>query len=99
MTIVWTNTAEKNIEKISDYILEKFTKKEVDDFLDKVDKIIANVLEFPNIGHFYNDTIYRHILISKQTYLFYKIEDENIILITFFNNSQNPDKLLNILFS
>jgi plasmid stabilization system protein ParE len=99
MKIIWTQTAENNIEAITDYILSNFSKREVNKFLDEVEKTIANVVKYPHIGNIYKKTIFRHILISKHTYLFYRIENDHVLLITFFNNNQNPYKLNGILFS
>lgn len=99
MKVVWTDEAEINIQQIIDYIFNKFTKKEVDGFLEKVDKTVDNIINYPEIGLVYEKTIYRKILVSKQTYCFYRLENDKIILVAFFNNTQNPNKLLNILFS
>jgi len=99
MKLKWTLTAEENLVNITDYILGRFTKKEVNFFFLAVHRVIGIVFEYPEIGSFYNQTIYRHILISKQTYLFYKVENNTVYLVTFFNNSQDPQKLLSILYS
>ncbi len=48
MKIIWTETALESFEEIVDYISNKFTLKEANDFLDKTEAsliIISNNLE------------------------------------------------------
>lgn len=97
MKIIWTETALESFEEIVDYINNKFTLKEANDFLDKTEAsliIISNNLE---VGSQYKKTNYRQFLIAKQTYLFYKIENQTIYLSVFWNNAKNPIGLNTIL--
>lgn len=51
MKIIWTETALESFEEIVDYISNKFTLKEANDFLDKTEAsliIISNNLEVGN---------------------------------------------------
>jgi plasmid stabilization system protein ParE len=97
MKIIWTETALESFEEIVDYISNKFTLKEANDFLDKTEAsliIISNNLE---VGSQYKKTKYRQFLIAKQTYLFYKIENQTIYLSVFFFYVKNPIGLNTIL--
>lgn len=77
MIIFW-KIGEKNVAK-------SFSKK-VFEFLD----ILS---EFPEIGTIENETKgIRGFNIIKQVNLFYRISDNKIILLNFFDNRQNPKK-------
>ena len=99
MEIIWTNTALESYEEIVDYITAKFSLKETNDFINTTDSIINIIKLNSKIGRPYEKTIYRQFLISEQTYLFYKLEDNKIYLSIFWNNSKNPLELGSILRS
>jgi plasmid stabilization system protein ParE len=99
MEIIWTNTALESFEEIVDYITAKFTLKEANDFINSTDSIINMIKQNSRIGRPYKKTIYRQFLISEQTYLFYKLENNKIYLSIFWNNSKNPLDLDAILRS
>lgn len=97
MKIIWTETALESYEEIVNYISHKFTMKEAVDFLDKTEARLVNISNNFEIGSQYKKTEYRKFLISKQTYLFYKIENQTIYLSVFWNNAKNPLGLNTIL--
>lgn len=97
MIIIWTATALETYEEIVDYISNKFTMKEAVDFLDKTEATLVIISNNIDVGSQYKKTEYRKFLISKQTYLFYKIENQTIYLSVFWNNTKNPIGLNTIL--
>ena len=71
--------------------------KEAVDFLNKTEAsllIISNNIE---VGSQYEKTEYRKFLVAKQTYLFYKVENQTIYLSVFWNNAKNPIGLNTVL--
>ena len=97
MKIIWTETALESYEEIVNYIKYKFTMKEAVDFLNKTEAsllIISNNIE---VGSQYEKTEYRKFLVAKQTYLFYKVENQTIYLSVFWNNAKNPIGLNTVL--
>lgn len=99
MNVIITNRAKFDLSDIADYIQAKFSNKEVLKFFDLIDFTIEILKKNPEAGKQFQDSIFRQILVSRQTYLFYYLDNDNIVIVTFFNNSQNPDKLNRILFS
>lgn len=97
MKIIWTETALESYEEIVDYISFKFTSKEAVDFLDKTEASLLIISNNFEVGSQYKKTGYRKFLIAKQTYLFYKIENQTIYLSVFWNNAKNPISLNTIL--
>jgi plasmid stabilization system protein ParE len=97
MKIIWTETALESYEEIVNYISYKFTMKEAVDFLDKTEAILVVISNNFEAGSRYKKTEYRKFLIAKQTYLFYKIENQTIYLSVFWNNAKNPLQLNTIL--
>jgi hypothetical protein len=64
--------------------------KEAVDFIDKTEAILLIISNNFEVGSQHKETRYRKFLIAKQTYLFYKIENETIYLSVFWNNVKNP---------
>ncbi|WP_018674532.1 type II toxin-antitoxin system RelE/ParE family toxin [Riemerella columbina] len=93
--ILWTDTAKNSFNDNIAYLLEDWTQKEIENFIDKTDSAIENLRYHPYIGKpvsGYSD--YRNILIVPQISLIYRVVNTyEILLITFFNNYQNPYKL------
>ncbi|MFN3755773.1 MAG: type II toxin-antitoxin system RelE/ParE family toxin [Flavobacterium sp.] len=93
MTIIWTQAAIDDISENVAYLEKKWTKKEVASFLKKV----HNVLEKLSEGNIlFKPTEYKNIfqiVIVKQVTLFYEIEGEELYLLRFWNNYQDPEQL------
>lgn len=90
MKVIWALTALESFEEITDYIFERFTAKEVNDFIDKSEERIKLIVENNSIGLQYKKTAYRQFLIAEQTYLFYRVSSDIIYLSVFWNNAKNP---------
>ena len=97
MKIIWTETALESFEEITDYIIYKFTIKEALDFLDKTEAALKIISNNSEVGSQFKKTEYHKFLIAKQTYLFYKVENQTIYLSVFWNNVKNPIRLNTIL--
>ena len=92
--LFWSEEAIQNLENILDYLIEKWSQREVDNFKKKLSKqldlIVKNPRMFPVSE--YNSRL-RKAVLSKQTTIFYEIK-ENIIYIAYlFVNHQNISKL------
>ena len=87
-----TKTYLQNIE----YLEEFWSKKEVIRFIKKVDEVISIIKVVPETFKIYNSSIHQ-IEIVNQITLFYQIKNENVELLLFFNNYQNPQLLKKLL--
>ena len=91
--IIWQDVAQHHFESIQQYILlewgesvtKKFTKR-VFDFLEILEKypFIGNV-EYPEQG-------IRGFTISNQTRILYKVTEESIYLLAFYDLRQDSEK-------
>ena len=48
-SVLWTDTAEKNAQDIVYYLSRKWTQKEIDAFLNEVDKIVNAIQVYPKL--------------------------------------------------
>lgn len=95
--IIWTNLALSSHEEEIDYIFFKWNLKEVIKFENLVTIELNRLVQNPNIGKFKTDKF--SLTISKQTTLFYRINEKqkSIELLLFWNNQKNPEELNKLL--
>lgn len=95
--IIWSYNASVSFGNEVDFILMKWNIKEAEKFVDLVDSILLKLKETSFIGIKYNENTYSYT-ISKQTTLYYRILQNDIIeLLLFWNNQRNPKELLKYL--
>ena len=88
--IVWTDLAIDDFSENMYYLENEWTEKEVEKFIKKSHEILDK-LSKGNIK--FKPTAYKNvfqIVIVKQITLFYKIEDNAILLLRYWNNYKNP---------
>lgn len=93
MTIIWTQVAIDDISENIAYLEKKWTEKEDTSFLKKVHNVLEK-LSAVNIQ--FKLTDYKNvfqIVILKQVILFYEIDGEEVYLLRFWNNYQDPERL------
>ena len=92
--IFWTEEAIQNLEEIIDYLANKWTQKEVDNFKAKlskqIDLIKRNPRMFP-VSEF--QPRLRKAVLSKQTSIFYEVGDNVIYLVYIFVNYKDTERL------
>jgi len=92
--IIWTNEAINNLEEILNYLIERWSQKEVDNFKRKLSKQIELIGFFPKMfpQSKYNPRL-RKAVLSKQTNIFYQIKNNTIYLVYIFVNSKDIERL------
>lgn len=90
MQIKWTATAESETNNIILYITENWNDDILLKFFDAIDKAIELIKSNPSIGVHTGIENNRKILIVKQIYLVYDIEDGVLYIKSMWNNSRKP---------
>lgn len=93
MEIRWSRFALQDLEQIEDYIGNRFTYKEYQNFINilnhKLSLIIDKKVIFQKLEKFPD---YNKLLITEQTTLIYKLESEYLKILRLYNNYQDEDK-------
>ncbi|MCX6249745.1 MAG: type II toxin-antitoxin system RelE/ParE family toxin [Bacteroidetes bacterium] len=93
LEIVWSKRASLKFDKIITYLIEEWGEKSAKQFIGKVFNFLEILSEFPEIGSVENkEKNIRGFTVVKQVNLYYRIKNDKIILILFFDNRQNPKK-------
>jgi plasmid stabilization system protein ParE len=91
--IIWSKNAERDFEKIIIYLKKKWSLNSAIKFRDLVYFKLDILSKQPMIGIQSNKIqVIRKILITKHTYLYYALLNNQIVLLGFFNVRQNPSK-------
>lgn len=92
--IIWTDTAEQDYLQNIDYLLERWTVKETENFIQKVDEFLAIIESKPKTFQKANYRDTHFVVIVKQITLFYSIDGKNVNLLRFWNNTKDPNTRL-----
>lgn len=89
-----SKTAEKKLETLFDYLLQKWSQKVKTEFVKKLDKSIDLIKLTPEIfPESDKQTGLHKCVVTKQTTLYYRFDSKAIYIITIFDTRQKPSKL------
>ncbi|HTK22465.1 MAG TPA: type II toxin-antitoxin system RelE/ParE family toxin [Mucilaginibacter sp.] len=92
-TIVWNHRASDSFDIIIEYLQNEWGDRVTKNFVNRTYQIIEFLSEYPEMGTLENsEKQIRGFVITKHNTLFYRIEDDNIVLLFFFDNRQHPRK-------
>ncbi|MEO6882989.1 MAG: type II toxin-antitoxin system RelE/ParE family toxin [Bacteroidia bacterium] len=90
--IFWTNNALEELRKTIDYLQQNFSDKEVRKLAIRIESatelISQNPWLFPK-SEFKNT---HQVFILKFNTMYYKVKNEEVQIVSFFSNRQNPKK-------
>ncbi|MGE5339943.1 MAG: type II toxin-antitoxin system RelE/ParE family toxin [Candidatus Omnitrophota bacterium] len=91
--IEWTENAREDLKRIIEYIRDEWSINVAEKFIDKVDSILEIISDSPYIGMAsIKRKGVRQILITRHNRLFYRLMNNKIILLSFFDTRQDPGK-------
>jgi plasmid stabilization system protein ParE len=94
--IKWTSEAERNLYFIFDYLENTWSEREISNFANKLESALQLISKQPAAFPYYDKKKnIRRCVLSPQTTIYYQELpfDNIIVIITLFNNRQNPDNL------
>ncbi|SFI79711.1 type II toxin-antitoxin system RelE/ParE family toxin [Myroides guanonis] len=92
--VILSNTAEKKLNKLFDYLIEKWSVKVKNEFIEKLDLSINVIKNQPEI--FPESKVkkgLRKCVVTNKTTIYYRFTSKQISIITLFDTRQHPQKL------
>lgn len=86
MQIVWSPVAEQNYLQILEYILERWSIKEAENFDKKLDSLLENLTQHKELCPPSKQAKLRRCVITPQTSLVYRIRRKTIEIVAVFDN-------------
>jgi plasmid stabilization system protein ParE len=93
-TVIWSPTSRITYYQILEYLVEKWTVNELEAFIDRTEEIINLICDNPLLYPYSSNSDTHRCVVVKQISLFYRIKTTNIELLVFWDNRQDPSKLL-----
>lgn len=92
--IVWSKNATDDLQRIIQYLKREWSNEIAYKFEKKLFLRIDLISKFPKLGK-QSDNLpkIRKLVITKQNSMYYKVDDEFVIILNLFDNRQSPDKL------
>ena len=92
-TIIWNRRASNSFNSIITFLKNEWGDKVTRDFVVRAYQLIELLTANPEMGSVENfEKHVRGLVITKHNTLFYRIDDERLILLNFFDNRQHPNK-------
>ena len=87
--------AVKKLDSLLVFLVEKWSIKVKNDFIQKLDKSLDQIQELPeSCPESERIRGLRKCVVTKQTTMFYKYSDTTINIVTIFDNRQDPKSLI-----
>lgn len=95
MKVIWDPAAKQAKQQIAEYIRKRFGIRRVKKFRQEVDQAARALLSHPNLGSidplFADRAIaYRSIIINNLSKLVYRIEEDTIYIVAFWDCRREP---------
>jgi len=91
MEVYVTPRAEKHFNQIVDYLTTRWGAATAKHFIEKADSVIKLLRNFPAMGPVELGEI-RGFQLSKQIRILYRVKENKLIILAFFDVRQNPEK-------
>lgn len=89
--ILWTDHALFELNEIYEYLEEKFTTKELQKLSAEIEFVIELISRNPELFPLSSFKGVRRAVIMKYNTLYYRLKNERIEIVSFYNNRKSPD--------
>lgn len=93
MQVIITDEAEESLDEIIEYLRENWNETVVKNFISNIKSTIKRIQKIPNGFPKSQFVDAQRALVSKQIVLLFRIENNTIIVLLFWDGRQNPDYL------
>lgn len=90
--ILWTDNALEELEETIKYLEKEFTDREIGKLAKEIERITSLISQNPNLFSVSETKKVRKAVILKYNSMYYRIENKQIQILSFFSNRQSPEK-------
>ena len=92
--VVLTPISKLDLENISDWLIEKWNIRVLDNFLDLYEAKVAIIAEYPSrYPIIHQASKLRKAVLTKHNIILYREKEEHIEIVSIFDTRQDPDKI------
>ena len=90
----WSPRAKADIENHLNYLERNWGQKVTLSLLERIEEILQTISENPELYSFFEEKLSIHrCVVTSQIVLYYRVKEETVELITFWDTRQNPESL------
>ncbi|CAL65903.1 type II toxin-antitoxin system RelE/ParE family toxin [Christiangramia forsetii] len=91
--ILWTDHALYELQETIKYLEEEWTEKELENFSEQLDHTIELISKNPELFQVSKKKKnIRRAVIARFNTMYYRLNNENVEILSFFSNRQDPNK-------
>jgi plasmid stabilization system protein ParE len=90
--ILWTDHALSELEKTIEYLESSFSNKQLEKLSQKIESIVSLISQNPGLFSKSDKQGVYKVTILKFNTMYYRIQGDNIEILSFFSNRQDPQK-------
>ena len=91
--VIWSNSSKNEFAELLEYVESNFDTDAALKLLEKTERVVIQISLYPEMFPSSELKAIRKATITKQTSLIYKIEDNRVLILHFWDNRQNPEKV------
>ena len=91
--IIWSPVAKVTYYEILEYLEEHWTFREIQNFINRVEYVVELIRKSPVQYPVSKEKNIHRCVVVKQVSLFFRVKENNIELLVFWDNRQDPAKL------
>lgn len=91
--IDWTTEAERTYDNIVLYLNQQWSEREVRNFVSRVNEVLKLIAENPSLYKKSKQKDIHEAVINKHNTLYYKVKEDSIDLLNFWDNRQASENL------
>jgi plasmid stabilization system protein ParE len=93
-SIIWSPTAKISYYKILEYLNDNWTIKELEAFVKRTEEVIDHIYKNPLLYPYSKESDTHKCVVVKQVSLFYRIKNNGIELLVFWDTRQDPARIV-----
>lgn len=94
VSVTWSPTAKRTYYQILEYLDKNWTQKELTAFITRTEEAIGSICTNPLLYPYSKESDTHKCVLVKQVSLFYRKQKSDIELLVFWDNRQDPSKLV-----
>jgi len=91
--VIWSPKSRITYYGILEYLTENWTLNELEAFIDRTEEVISHICDNPLLYPYSGNSDIHKCVVVKQISLFYRVKTDDIELLVFWDNRQDPAKL------
>ena len=92
-SVIWSPQSKESFENNVLHLLETWSEQDANDFIDRVEEVLRLISKHPKIFRYLPEQDAYRCVVVKPVSLFYRLRDNQVELLTFWDNRMDPKKI------